>query len=205
MNNTLKYLLSFVILFTITGCTGHLVRIKGERLDTAFERIKPGSTIYVVEKNNLNLPEMNISCKKEALEFLVSHGFKASDYKTADYYLALGYNLNQGKETTENVQVMINYSDFNANSGVGFSPINPSPMSMKNVRSTFEVSISAKLIDANFFKQTHQIKEIWRGKAKTNIDYPGTFEKTLSLMLPIVLEKINENVDAEILVRRTMN
>lgn len=205
MNKTMKYLIFLSIVFTMTSCTGHLVRIKGERLDTAFERIKPGSTIYVVEKNNLHLPEMKISCKKVVLEFLVSHGFKEGDHKTADYYLTLGYNLNQGKETTENVQIMINYSDFNASSGVGFSPINPSPTSMKNVRSTFEVSISIKFIDANYFKQTQKIKEIWCGKATTNIDYPGTFEKTVSLILPIVLEKINENVDAEILVRRKMN
>lgn len=202
MNSITKIIIVFALLFAITGCTGHLVRIKGKRIDATHEGIKPGAAIYVVEKNNLNLPEVKISCKQEVLEFLISQGLKESDYKTADYYLTLGYNLNQGKETTENVQVMINYSDFNANSGVGFSPINPSPMGMKNVRSTFEVSISAKLIDANYFKQTQQIKEIWCGKAKTNIDYPGIFEKTVSLMLPIVLEKINENVDAEILVRR---
>jgi hypothetical protein len=193
------------MVFIMTGCTGHLVRIKAERLGTAFEQVKPGSSFYVVEKNNLNLPEMKISCKKKILEYLVSHGLKERDYATADYYLTLGYNLNQGKETTENVQVMINYSDFNASSGIGFSPISPSPTSMKNIRSTFEVSITVKLIDANYFKQTQQIREIWCGKAKTNIDYPGAFEKTVPLMLPIVLEKINENVDEEILVRRKMN
>lgn len=203
MNPITKIIIVFALLFAITGCASHLVHIKGKRMDTTHEGIKPGAAIYVVEKNNLNQPEKMISCKQNLLKFLVSHGFKESDYKTADYYLALGYHLSIGKEATENVQVMINYADFGPNNGGGFAPISPSPISMKNTRSTFEINITAKLIDANTYKQTSQLKEIWIGRARTNINYPGSFDEVVSMMLPIVLEKINENVDAEIVVKES--
>lgn len=44
MNRVLKSFIVFILFFTMTGCTGHLVHIKGERLDNSFDGIKPGAT-----------------------------------------------------------------------------------------------------------------------------------------------------------------
>lgn len=198
----------FVLLSAITGCAGQLVHIKGERLDTSIEPIKPGATIYVVEKSNLNLPEREVRLLHEVSEILTSMGLKTTTSTDADYFLALGYSLFQGKMLTDKIQVIPAAAGFGemvsdnpAMSAPTIQPVIPVPMRMTSTSSVYEIVVTAKLIDGNSYRQTHLMKELWMGKASISERYPGTFEKNISLMLPIVLEKINKNVDTEIMVR----
>lgn len=208
MNHAVKGLVIFVLIFTITGCTGHLVRIKGERLDSTIEIVKPGSTIYVVEKNNLNLPERELRLIDEVSKILTAMGFKTTTSIDADYFLALGYSLFQEKTLTEKIQIIPTAAGFgemvSANpvmSAPTFQPVTPIPMAMSNTTSVYEIVVTAKLIDGNSYRHTHMMKELWVGRASISERYPGTFEKNVSMMLPIVLEKINKNLEAEIIVR----
>jgi hypothetical protein len=198
-------LLVFVSLFT--GCTGHLVRIKSERLTPGKEGLKPGSRIHVVEKNNLFMPGKGVFMKGEIMRYLVSRGFAEGDSANADYYLALGYTLHDGRLIREDVQVMVNYSGFSDTGGnpalappPTVQPLNPAPMGMGKVRNAFEVSVSARLMDGEGYRNTHEMKEIWTCKARAYVDYPDVFEKTVPLMIPAVLENLGENVEKEIIV-----
>lgn len=208
MNHTVNGLVIFVLVFIITGCTGHLVHIKGERLDTSVEIVKQDSTIFVVEKNNLNLPERELRLIDEVSKILTAMGFKITTSIDADYFLALGYSLFQEKTLTEKIQIIPTAAGFgemvSANpvtSAPTVQPVIPIPISMSNTTSVFEIVVTAKLIDGNSYRQAHMMKELWVGKASISERYPGTFEKNVSMMLPIILEKINENINAEIMIR----
>jgi hypothetical protein len=208
MNHAVKGLIIFLLLINLASCTGHLVRIKGERLDSTFERIKPGSTIYVVEKNNLNLPERELRLIDEVSEILTAMGFKLSASIDADYFLALGYSLFQNRTLTEKIQVIPTAACFGemvsgnpVMSAPTVQPVAPMPMAMTNTSSVYEIAVTAKFIDGNNYRQNRMMKELWVGRASISERYPGTFEKNVSMMLPLVLKKINENVATEIMVR----
>lgn len=195
------------LLVVSSGCSGHLVRLKGQRLGPDAKAIVPGARIYVVEKNQLFLPERGVYLKSRILKYLESHGFIRGDHKTADYYLVLGYSLLEGKESRETVQVMVNYSGFAdvsenpAAPPPTVQPVNPSPMAMDNMRSMYETRVSAKLVDGRAYRETGAMNVLWSGTASATLSYPGKYDEVVTLMVPMVLDILNENVEKETIAR----
>lgn len=193
-----------------TGCSGHLVHLKGERLEPAVTHIPKGSRVFVVEKNQLILPEKGVYLKSRVLNYLESRGFSSGDHRTADYYLVLGYSLHEGRDVREKVQVVINFSGYADVSGNPASPpptvqpVNPSPFSMNNVRSMYETRVSAKLIDGRAYRETGIMKTLWSGKAWASVNYPGKYDEAVTLMVPVVLDMLNDNVEKETIVRERL-
>ena len=193
-----------------TGCSGHLVHLKGERQDSVDRTIAPGSRVFVVEKNQLFLPEKGVYLKARILRYLESRGLAGGDHRSADYYLVLGYSLHEGKEVREKVQVMISYSgyaDVSANPSSPLptvQPVNPAPMTMDNVRNVYETRVSAKLIDGRTYRETGAMAVLWSGTASAAVSYPGKYDDVVTLMVPAVLDMLNENVEKETILREKL-
>lgn len=135
-------------------------------------------------------------------------GFKTTTSPDADYFLALGYSLFEGKTLTEKIQVIPSAAGFGemvsdnpTMSGPTLQPVIPAPMAMTTTSLVYEIVVTAKLIDGSNYRQTRIMKELWVGRASISERYPGSFENNISMMLPIVLEKINENVDSDMMVK----
>ncbi|MFH1613688.1 MAG: DUF4136 domain-containing protein [Planctomycetota bacterium] len=152
------------------GCTSYQVNVNGYLGVPSDSSISKASTICVVENKDADNTILENEIKTKIEKLLVSAGYSIGDKESADYYILFGYGISDGKEVTGSVPIYNPGQTATVNTfgtyGSSYSTVQTPGHTtyMPYSYAVFTRYLQLKLIDAECFRKSSDIKDIWIGE-----------------------------------------